>query len=319
MQLTTTVRLLPDAPDALLAFMRQFNAACDWAAGVAFEQRLFHWHPLQARAYRELRERFGLTATGATVAVRKAAYAYRVKARRGAKARVRPFGAIPLFRHVYFDDGTVRFYGMRMRFVSRPGVTLPRHPTQATLSYRRGKFVVQQSVEALALAPKEATSFLGCDLGIVNILMDSDGETYSGAQVNGLRHRHARLRAKLQAKGTKSARRLLVRRRMKEAWFARAVNHRISKRVVAKARTASRGVASGVCGDARGRARARARVERSFHGSQSSPGVAVLLDGGRMGAVPVVSWQVLHGYVLDVLRAMPAASPSGLRVVPDVG
>ncbi|MCV4607261.1 transposase, partial [Escherichia coli] len=46
---------------------------------------------------------------------------------------------------------------------------------------------------------------LGVDLGIVNIATDSDGETYSGKHLNSVRHRHRRLRKKLQKKGTKSA------------------------------------------------------------------------------------------------------------------
>ncbi|MEW6082864.1 MAG: transposase [Bacillota bacterium] len=59
--------------------------------------------------------------------------------------------------------------------------------------------------------------WLGVDLGIVNIAADSDGVTYSGGQVNGLRKRHAELRARLQSKGTASAKRLLRKRRRKTA------------------------------------------------------------------------------------------------------
>ena len=39
--------------------------------------------------------------------------------------------------------------------------------------------------------------WLGVDLGIVNIAADSDGETYSGGHLNGLRKRYAKLRARL--------------------------------------------------------------------------------------------------------------------------
>jgi IS605 OrfB family transposase len=80
------------------------------------------------------------------------------------------------------------------------------------------------------------------DLGIVNIAADSDGVTYSGGQVNGLRKRHAQLRARLQSKGTASAKRLLRKRRRKEFRFARDVNHSISKRLVAKAKDTGRGI-----------------------------------------------------------------------------
>jgi hypothetical protein len=77
----------------------------------------------------------------------------------------------------------------------------------------------------------------------VNIASDSDGNVYSSAQLNGLRYRHRRLRAKLQKKGTKSAKRLLKERALKESRFATTINHTISKRIVATAKDTQRGVA----------------------------------------------------------------------------
>jgi IS605 OrfB family transposase len=52
-----------------------------------------------------------------------------------------------------------------------------------------------------------------------------------------------RLRTRLQAKGTSSARRLLKKRRRTEARFATDVNHQISKQVVAEAERTGRGIA----------------------------------------------------------------------------
>jgi transposase len=51
------------------------------------------------------------------------------------------------------------------------------------------------------------------------------------------------LRAKLQEKGTKSAKRVLKRRRRKEARRARNVNHRISKHIVEQAEHTGHGIA----------------------------------------------------------------------------
>ncbi len=76
-----------------------------------------------------------------------------------------------------------------------------------------------------------------------NIATDSDGNSYSGAKVNGIRNRYARLRSKLQAKGTKSAKRLLKKRSRKESRFAKDVNHRISKELVQRAKDTGRGIA----------------------------------------------------------------------------
>ncbi|MGC5020248.1 RNA-guided endonuclease TnpB family protein, partial [Micromonospora sp. DT47] len=72
---------------------------------------------------------------------------------------------------------------------------------------------------------------------------DSDGRAYAGEKLNRYRRRQLRLRARLQAKGTKSARRLLARRKRREARHATDTNHVISKSIVAEAARTSRGVA----------------------------------------------------------------------------
>jgi len=66
-----TVRLSPPDPAELVAWVKQFNDAANWLSGLAFKERLWHWLPLQRRAYRELRERFKLPAAAAVVAIHK--------------------------------------------------------------------------------------------------------------------------------------------------------------------------------------------------------------------------------------------------------
>jgi IS605 OrfB family transposase len=89
----------------------------------------------------------------------------------------------------------------------------------------------------------EPTGFLGVDLGIANIAYDSDGTGYTGAQLNRYRRRQQRLRQRLQAKGTQSARRLLAKRRRREARHAANTNHVIAKAIVTEAARTGRGIA----------------------------------------------------------------------------
>ena len=91
--------------------------------------------------------------------------------------------------------------------------------------------------------PAEVQDYLGVDMGIANIATDSDGERRSGQAVNRVRHRNQRLRAKLQKKGTKSAKRLLKKRSKRESRFVNDVNHCISKALVQKAQRTERGIA----------------------------------------------------------------------------
>src|SRR2546425_2803433 len=133
-----TVRLHPPDPAQLIAWLEGFNAAANWLSGVAFRERLWHWLPLQRRAYREVRERFQLPAAAAVVVIRKVTHAYRNKQRRQHQATFRRRGAIPVYKHQYKRDGTVSVYGFRIPFTARPQAWLSgRH--QAVLCYRRGE------------------------------------------------------------------------------------------------------------------------------------------------------------------------------------
>jgi putative transposase len=102
-------------------------------------------------------------------------------------------------------------------------------------------------------------------MGIVNIAVDSEGNVYSGAHVKSIRYRHRRLRTKLQSKGTRAAKRLLRRRRAKEARFARHTNHIISKRIVATAKALGQGIAVEELGGIRDRAPVRRSQRATLH------------------------------------------------------
>ena len=78
--------------------------------------------------------------------------------------------------------------------------------------------------------------FLGVDLGIINLAMDSDGHPYTGAEVEQVRQCCATARTTYQATGTKAAKRRLKKLAGTESRFRRRVNHTISKKLVAYAK-----------------------------------------------------------------------------------
>nr|WP_256341419.1 transposase [Streptomyces sp. TLI_105] len=87
------------------------------------------------------------------------------------------------------------------------------------------------------------SGFIGVDLGIVNIATTSTGYRAAGRGLNRHRKRQLELRRKLQAKGTKSAKRLLKRRSRREQRHAANVNHIIAKQIVTTAERTGRGIA----------------------------------------------------------------------------
>lgn len=237
MKLTLQSKLLPTSRQAetLLETIERFNEACNYAAEVAFEMKAANKYRLHGEVYKTLRERFGLSAQMAVRAIGKVVEAY--KRDKSIKVQFRPHGAM------VYDERILSWRGPdRVSILSLQGrllipfvcgsyhePQLRRIRGQADLVYRDGMFFLLQTIEVPEPPTDDVTDYIGVDLGIVNIATDSEGEVHSGNIINGLRNRHAKLRAKLQSKGTKSAKRLLKKRRRKETRFARDINHQISK------------------------------------------------------------------------------------------
>jgi IS605 OrfB family transposase len=147
--------------------------------------------------------------------------------------------------------------------------------------------------------------WIGVDLGIENIAVTSDRPlaadllgTYGAAAADGAagqgsvkdrRTRNRELRLKLQAKNTKSAKRLLRKRSRKEARFAADVNHQISKRIVAEAERTGRGIAVEELTGIRERVRLR-KPQRATHSSWAFAQLGAFLTykAARAG-VPVIA------------------------------
>ncbi len=109
----------------------------------------------------------------------------------------------------------------------------------------------------------DPAGWVGVDLGIVEIATTSTGDRFAGRHLNRQRRQQSELRAKLQAKNTKSAKRVLKRLRRREARRARDVNHRISKRIVERAERTDHGIVLEDLRGIRGRVR-QAKQQRSM-------------------------------------------------------
>ena len=250
MNITLMVKLIPISEQhaALLATMERFNAACNFIAGFAFEHHTANKIRLQQMLYSDIREQFCLSSQMTVRAISKTCEAY--KRDKSIQPHFRPHGAIVYDQRVLSWKGIDRVSILTLGGRETIPVIMGEYQTarldhirgQVDLIYRDGTFYLAVVVDVPEPPKGTPEGWLGVDLGIANIAVDSDGQTFAGGQVNGLRHRHARLRQCLQAKGTKSAKRLLKKRRRKEARFASNENHRIAKVIVTKARDTGRGI-----------------------------------------------------------------------------
>lgn len=240
----------PEQGAALEATMRACNAAANHAAGVAFEHRTANKIRLQPLVYTDLREQFGLSSQMAVRAIAKACEAY--KRDRAIRPTFRPLGAVAYDQRILSWKGRdavsiLTLTGRIIVPVVWQGRWLATSGTvrrgAADLILRDGKWYIAVVID-VPEPPRggEPDGWLGVDLGVVNLATDSDGTVHTGRGVRALRRRNNRLRAKLQRINSKSARRLLRKRRRKESRYARDVNHCISKKLVGKAKDTRRGI-----------------------------------------------------------------------------
>ncbi len=280
MKLVVKVRMLPtqEQAAALQGTLSTCNGAASGLSTMMHAAHLRRKHHVQKRFYTELKDQFGLSAQPAIRVIGKVADAYaalRANIEAGnygppGSAKRKKVAATPIeFRAdaaQRFDarclswqipqmvggrEATVsiwtthgRLKGVRVLAAPNELVVLhARSIGETDLIRRDGKWFLYATIEAPEAPPQQPVNgFLGVDLGIVSIATSSDGQRAAGARLNGYRKRQQRLRARLQAKETSSARRLLKKRRRKEARFAADTNHQISKRVVAEAQRTGRGI-----------------------------------------------------------------------------
>jgi IS605 OrfB family transposase len=113
----------------------------------------------------------------------------------------------------------------------------------AELIRRADVFYLCITQSKVAPAPDEPIGYLGIDLGIVNLAADSEGETYSGAEVQRVRERRYQHRRRLQLANSRRARWRLRQNARREHRFQKDVNHCISKKLVRKAHTTRKAIA----------------------------------------------------------------------------
>ena len=244
MKLTLQLKLVPtpDQHTALLDTMHAFNTAASYAAAVGFRDRVFSQESIHKRCYRELRDRFGLSAQMAVRAIGKAVETFKRDKR--VCPVFRPDGAMT------YDERLLGWKGpahvslltlqgrqvVAMVYGEYQEGFLKRLKGQVDLVLRDGTFYLYATIDVPEETPIQPTRFLGIDLGIANIAVDSDGNSYMGDPIEVVRQRSATHRQTYQSTHTRSAKRRLKTLAGKQARFQRDVNHTIAKKLVTYAK-----------------------------------------------------------------------------------
>jgi putative transposase len=273
MKLVVQVKLLPtpEQAAALQATLHTCNQAANLVSATAFTTGVKREYALRHHTYGELKA-MGLGAQAAQHAIKKVADAYTTL---GANIRAGNLGPQSSPRRLRATSRPIRFrmdaaqpfddrclsWQIDARTVSiwtttgrlrSVAFTASTEQVKMLAAYRKGEsdlmhrdglWLLIATCEVPDVPVTDPDGFLGVDLGIANIATTGDGVRHSGKALNAVRHRNRQLRRRLQAKATKSAKRLLKRRRRTEARFAANTNHAIAKQIVTEAERTGRGIA----------------------------------------------------------------------------
>ena len=294
MKLTVQTKLLPTVEQAaaLLRTLEAANAAANAISTRAWSERTFQQFSLPRLVYAAIRAETGLSAQMVVRLIAKVADAYKLD--RARPRRFHRLGSIAYDERILrWKDAAVSIWTVDGRqaipFVcgDRQRELLASQQGESDLVYRDGAWYLFATVEYTKPPESEITGWVGVDLGIVNIAVTSDGAIHAGRQVTALRHRHRKLRQRLQKKGTKAATRLLKRRRVKEARFGTWVNHTISKRIVADCEGTKRGIVLEDLKHIRSRVTARRSQRATLHSWSFGQLQSFLAYKATMRGVPI--------------------------------
>lgn len=318
MKIVVQVRLMPtpEVASALEGTLHACNTAANWLSGQAHERGEFSRKALQGFAYHDLKGR-GLSAQPALHVLRKVADSYSTlkaniragnlgkpgsKRRRKAESKpiefradaAQPYDDRCLSWQV--DEQTVsiwttagRIRGVQFACSDDAGKMLAEYRKgESDLVHRDGMWLLIATCEIPESDMFEPDGFTGVDLGIANIATTTTGYRAAGRGLNRHRKRQLELRRKLQAKGTKSAKRRLKHRARKESRHAANVNHIISKKIVTEAERTSHGIALEDLGGIRQRVRLRKPQRVTLHSWAFAQLGQFLEYKARRAGVPLV-------------------------------
>lgn len=253
MKCTAQVKLLTTKAQAasLKETLRLANEACNYISGRAFSAGVFGQFKLHALVYYDTRNRF--IRLGSCIIVRcikKVADAYQLDKK--TQRTFKPTGSIDLDHNLirwYQKKKTVSIWTAhgreKIRYICgvRQDTLLQTQQGQPDLATFKGKYFLLAPCNVEDPDPDIVDDVLGVDFGIVNLAVTSDGNTFKGHAVERVRERISKIRAALQKKGTKSAKRHLIKISRRESRFKKDTNHCISKGIVSIAKGTERSIA----------------------------------------------------------------------------
>lgn len=256
MKLTLKIKLLPteQQADLLLDTMKEANAVCNAISDIAWQEKMFNNFKLHHRIYHTYKATFNLSSQMLIRQTAKVADAYKLDKK--TKRTFKPLGSIAYDNRLlsYKPNNIVSLWCIggrqKINFVCHNPDYIPYIKGEADLVYKKGKFYLFQTVDVPEEDVDDVEEFIGCDFGLTDIIVTSDGVKHSADGLNKYREHRQKVRSSIQSKCTKEAsrstkrncRRLLKRLQGKERTHASIVNHTIAKQIVQSAKSQNKGI-----------------------------------------------------------------------------
>ena len=272
------------------------NAASNRLSDLCWKHKEFRQFPMHRLFYKQIRLEFPLSSQIVVRLNAKVADAYKLdeKTRRA----FRDHGSISYDARILdfqLPVSTVSIWTVKGRLKHLPFICGERQRKllelpkgESDLILRDRKWYLNVTVDVPEELEQEALGWLGIDLGLVNLAQSSDGQTFGDARKTaGIRARRWRQRKRLQKKGTRKAKRVLLRLSGREQRFMRDVNHVISKQICGVAKRTKRGIALEDLRHIRSRIRANRKQRPILHSWAFADLQAKITYKGRLIGLPV--------------------------------
>lgn len=242
---TICCKMLPtiEAEEALKETSHLFADACNYVSQQALVNKTSSALKLHALCYKIIREQFQLSANLAVRSIRRVSSARtRLKGKRKAPKLFKPKSIDYDARLFYLKDGIVSLRTLQKRF--RIPIVLGEYqrkalqgktPTSATVIKKPDGWYIHMVIECEE-AVCTGKNKIGIDLGLTNIATTSTNLKIEGQSRQAFKKEKAKVRASLQSKGTKGAKKVLKKISGKEKRRIRHENHVLSKQLVEEAK-----------------------------------------------------------------------------------
>jgi len=298
MKLVLKIKLLPTQEQftSLKNTLIEANTACNEISDIAWSKKIFNQFKLHNECYHRVKNSFNLSAQMVVRCISKVVDAYKLDKK--VKREFRPLGAITYdARILSYTKDSISLWSVDGRlkgieFVCHNPKYIPYIKGEADLIFKKDKFYIFQTVEVPEEEVKDIESFIGCDFGQTDICTLSDGTKFNSDKLKEIRKKYSKVRASVQSKGTKGAKKLLKQLSGRERRFVTISNHTISKQIVAKAKAENKGIAIEDLSKIRFTAKPKSKAQKielnrwSFYQLRQFLTYKALLNGVKLVVIP---------------------------------